>query len=163
MHLSVWYMYCIEDRFIALFVIDISTRKVAQHKGKAMPISCIHQSCWYFRPSFVICTLPVPPSLPSLWLPSPPFSVSKYSIYRHCVFGRGWGWWVTCWRPFSAKSFTLCIRSYSKLQNLQNCYSTPRQNPRRRGGLLQKNTCSKVPFPAHIFLDENILHCVSSV
>ena len=31
------------------------------------------------------------PLLPSLWFNCPPFPVSKYSIYRQCVAGRGWG------------------------------------------------------------------------
>jgi hypothetical protein len=43
------------------------------------------QSCWYFRPSFVnYCPSNLLSSSPFL-----PFPVSKYSIYRQCVAGKG--------------------------------------------------------------------------
>ncbi len=45
------------------------------------------QSCWYFRPSFVNCC-PTNLLSGSTLRPTPPFPVSKYSIYRQCVAGR---------------------------------------------------------------------------
>jgi hypothetical protein len=62
---SIW--YTVYWRCTALFI----TYELRIHDSRLRSISCIHQSCWYFRPSFVICTLPVPPALPSLWLPPP--------------------------------------------------------------------------------------------
>jgi hypothetical protein len=47
------------------------------------------QSCWYLRPSFVsYCLSNLLSGSPA---PPPPFLKSKYSMYRQCVAGSGWG------------------------------------------------------------------------
>ncbi len=58
-----------------------------------------------------------------------------------------------CWRLNSAG----VLNSVSdQIENLQNCQTTPKQKPRRRGGGLRHiNTSRKVPF-----LDGDILHCL---
>ncbi len=65
--------------------------------------------------------------LPSLW-PPPPFPLSKlnvlYSVYRQCVWLGGGGDVELCTIPYSA----VVLHSVSgQIQNLQNCYPTPKQ------------------------------------
>ena len=62
-------------------------------------------------------------------------------IYTVCnMGGRGLGCVENIY-----KSYTLCIWHIPNLQNpnLQNCFTTPKQKPRRGGGLTQINTAAK--------------------
>ncbi len=89
------------------------------------------KSCWYFRPSFVTCTLPCCHSPPPSLVQREGEGMGSHSqvvlesIY--CIVG---------------------VLHYvsDQIQNLQNCSTTPRQKPRRGGGLKQINSCCKVPF-----------------
>ncbi len=83
--------------------------------------------CWYFRPSFVNCC----PSNLLSGSTSPPFPVSKYSIHRQCVDGRGWGFCVLLETIF-CRSLTLYLtrpRTY-KIATVDHT----KQKPRREGG-----------------------------
>ncbi len=93
-----------------------------------------------FRPSFVnYC----PTSLLSGSTPS----VSKYSMYRQCVTGRGWRCWVLLETIFF-RSLTLCIWPDSEPTKLLD-YT--KLKPRWEGGLRQINTSCKVPLQVNFF------------
>ncbi len=77
----------------------------------------------------------------------PPFPVSKYSLYRQCVPGRGRGCWVMLETIFRS-SLTLCIWPDSEPTKLLD---HPKQKPRRGGGLRQINTCREVPLQVNIY------------
>ncbi len=138
------------DPFSLVPTFNISTRKVAQHKGKAMPISCIQQSCWYFRPSFVICTLPVPPSLPSLWLRLPPFLCqSTVSTDIACLGGGGGVEW-----PVGDKFLQRVLHSVSDhIQNFRTYKIATPPHEKIVGGeaASDRKHLQQSPFPGHIF------------
>ncbi len=64
----------------------------------------------------------------------------------------GWeGVWGGSWvvlETIFCRSLTLCS---DQIENLQNCFTTPKQKPRRGGGHRQVNTCRKVSLQV-IFL-----------
>ncbi len=74
------------------------------------------QSCWYFRPSFMnYCPSNLLSRSPFL-----PFPVSKYSIYRQCVAGKGV---LSCVGDLFCMSLTP-----DQIQKLQNWLTTPNKN-----------------------------------
>jgi hypothetical protein len=82
----------------------------------------------------------------SLWLPLPPFPVSKYSIIRQCVAGRVWVF--SCVEDHILQKFnTLYLTRFKTSKLLDH----PKQKPRRVGGLRQINTCRKVPLLVNFF------------
>jgi hypothetical protein len=90
---------------------------------------------------------PVPLS-PFALVTAPPFSVSKYSLYRQCVAGRGW----EVLSRVGDHILQDILHSVSEsIRILQNCSITPRQKTSRGGSLRQINTCREVPFPRHFF------------
>jgi hypothetical protein len=107
------------------------------------------QSCRYFRPSFANCW---PSNILSGSPPTPlPPSQSQNKVYRDgvCLGGGGGGGVELSWRPYSAGIW----HSVSdQIQNLQNCYTNPKQKPRRGEGLKQIYTCRKVPLQVNFFL-----------
>ncbi len=114
-----------------------------------------HSVMLVFQPSFVnYC----PSNLlsGSHPLPPPPFSVSKYSIYRQCVSGRGLGCWVLL-ETILCMSLTLCIWLDLEPTKLLD---HPKQKSRMGGGLRQVNTFRKSHYKVN-FLDDNILHFFS--
>jgi hypothetical protein len=79
----------------------------------------------------------------------PPFPKSKYSKYRQCVAGRGWGGGVlSCVGDHILKEFNSVS---DQIQNLPNCISTPNKKPGRGWGL--RKTLYRL-----IFLDKDIWH-----
>ncbi len=86
--------------------------------------------------------------------PPPPPPKSKYSMYRQCVAGRGWGCWVVLETIFG-RSLSLFFRPDSEPTKLLD---DPKQKPERGGGLRQINTCRKVPLQVN-FLDNDSWHC----
>ncbi len=98
------------------------------------------QSCGYFWPTFVNCC---PSNLLSGSTPQPPFPVSKYTIYRQCVAGRGW---ECCWvllktifcRSLLNTLYLTRVRTYK--------IALPPKKPRREGGLRQISTCRKILY-----------------
>jgi hypothetical protein len=70
------------------------------------------------------------PLEPSLWFNLPPlFPVSKYSIYRQCVAGRGWGLLSTVGDHILQKFNTLYQTRFRIYKNAR----PPKKKPRRRG------------------------------
>ncbi len=85
--------------------------------------------------------------------PSPPtFPVSKYSIYRQCVAGRGWGVLSPVGDDIQQEFNTLYLTRFRNYTFAR----PPQQKPMRGGGHRQINTSRKVFLQAN-FLDDNIL------
>ncbi len=57
---------------------------------------------------------------------------------------------------------TILCRTRFRFGTYTQLLDNPKQKPRRGGGLLQINTCRKVPLQVH-FLDDDILQCFLSV
>ncbi len=70
--------------------------------------------------------------------------MSKYSIYRQCVAGKGWEGVLSCVRDQSA----LCFWPESEPTKLLDHF---KQKSRRGGGIRQINTCRKVPLQVNFF------------
>ncbi len=112
------------------------------------------QSCWYFRPSFVKCTvLSLLPFSPSLWFtitPPPPLLVwiSSEYVRIQCVRGGGRGTVSGCViEHILQKFYTLYLTRFSTYK----IAGPPQLKPRKGGDLRHKNTCRKV-FLHVIFL-----------
>jgi hypothetical protein len=89
-------------------------------------------------------------------LPSPtPFPVSKYSIYRQCVAGRGWGELSPVGGHIVQEFNTLYLTRFRN----HKIARPPKQKPRRGGVLRQINTCREVPLQVN-FLDDDIYRSI---
>jgi hypothetical protein len=76
------------------------------------------QSCWYFRPTFLVC-------LSNLLSGSSPPSLSQRIVYIVCGLEGVGGNVELCWRQYSAG----VKHSFSdQIQNLQYCFTTPNKN-----------------------------------
>jgi hypothetical protein len=89
-------------RKIRLIEGNAKCRHIKNLPVKGLCVRCLSefidsQSCFYFRPSLVNCcpskllSGSTPPRSPPPPPTTPPFSVSQYIVYRHCVAVRGWG------------------------------------------------------------------------
>jgi hypothetical protein len=96
-------------------------------------------------------------SLVQFWRVEPPSLC--HSVYRQCVAGRGWVYWVLLETIF-CRSLTLCIWPDSEPTKLPD---HPKQKPRRGEGLRQINTCRTVTLQVKFFDEEILLWCLYSI
>jgi hypothetical protein len=122
---------------------------ISTHRVYRLKIVYI-QSCWYFRPSFVIFVLSTVAPLPFSWLPPPPPSLCQNTVYTDSVWlGGMWGV-ESCWRPYSAGVF----HSVSD----QITYKIAIQYLEGKGASDRKAPAAK-SLSRSLFVDEDILHC----
>jgi hypothetical protein len=79
--------------------------------------------------------------------PPPPASMRELVqvyVFTQCVRG-GEGGDRVVWRAYTGAIH--CV--FDQIRNLQNCFTTPKQKPRRGGGLRQLNTCRQVPLQVY--------------
>ncbi len=87
---------------------------------------------------------------------SPPSSLCQSTVYTDNKLGGGGGCSVeSCWRPYSAGEFNPLISD--KIQNLQNCQTTPNKNLGGRRHQADKHL-PQSPFYRSIFLYDDILN-----
>ncbi len=97
-----------------------------------------NQPYWYFRPSFVNWG----PSNLLSGLTPPPFHVMKYSIYRHCVTGRGWRVLKPVEDHILQEFNILCLSGF----RTHKIADHPKQKPRRERGPEADKHLPQSPF-----------------